>query len=294
MRVLVYGQRVDPKQLTYIEELLTALEEEGIEVAIYKPYRDELEEHIHIKDAYVPFHNRDEFDKYQIDYVFTLGGDGTILRAVILIGTREIPILGINMGRLGFLATIENKRAAEAVRQLAKGMFRIQDRTMIYLETNADIFPHERLALNDFTILKRDTSSMITIKVFINGDFLTTYWADGLIVSTPTGSTGYSLSCGGPIVFPNSGNFIITPVAPHNLNVRPIVISDESVVSFEIEGRSTNYLCTLDSRFETVTANVQLAIRKSRYATKLVVLDSFSFFKTIHDKLTWGADTRNY
>jgi NAD+ kinase len=172
-------------------------------------------------------------------------------------------------------------------------MYTVESRVMLYLETDRDIFGDMRYALNDFTLHKRDTSSMITIHTFINGDFLTSYWADGLIISTPTGSTGYSLSCGGPIVFPNSGNFVITPVAPHNLNVRPIVISDASVISFEIEGRSTNFLCTLDSRYETVTAEYQLAVRKCDFKTKLIQLDNFSFLKTIHEKLTWGKDTRN-
>ena len=293
MRILIYGQHVNPKQLKYIRELLDAAEAENLDVSIAGDYMHQLSEHLTLSQTFTAFDTKTDFDKQRIDCVITLGGDGTILSAVTQIKDREIPILGVNMGRLGFLATIENKFAAHAIHQLAKGMYTIEDRAMIYLETPSPIFEGERFALNDFTIHKRDTSSMITIRVFVNGDFLTTYWADGLIVSTPTGSTGYSLSCGGPIVFPNSGNFILTPVAPHNLNVRPIVISDESVISFEIEGRSNNYLCTLDSRFETVTADVQLAVRKCDFSTKLVLPDSFSFLRTIHEKLTWGADLRN-
>ena len=156
------------------------------------------------------------------------------------------------------------------------------------------VFNDAPFALNDFTILKRDTSSMIIIHTYINGAYLNSYWADGIIVSTPTGSTGYSLSCGGPIIFPGSGNFIITPVAPHNLNVRPIVMSDDAVISFEIEGRAENFLCTLDSRFETVTAAHQLAIRKNNFPIKLVNIQGVDFPSTIRGKLNWGQDTRNH
>jgi NAD+ kinase len=292
MRILIYSQHVANRQLRYIKELFQAIQDENIEIAVYAPYYDELKEQISLSDSTIIFESTEDFDRHKIDFVITLGGDGTILSAVTLIKDKQIPILGINMGRLGFLASIENKFAASAIQKLARGMYAIEERSMIYLETTEPIFERERFALNDFTLHKRDTSSMITIHTYINGDFLTSYWADGLIVATPTGSTGYSLSCGGPIVFPNSGNFVITPAAPHNLNVRPIVISDEAVISFEIEGRSSNYLCTLDSRYETVRSDFQLAIRKCDFVTRIVTLDNFSFMKTIQDKLTWGADSR--
>ncbi len=294
MRILIYGQRVAQKQLPYIQELLVAVGEERIEMAMYRPFYHKLKEYLPIPEDTLLIDSPSDIDDHPIDFVITLGGDGTILSAVTLIRDRQIPILGINMGRLGFLASIENKFAAQAIHKLAIGMYTVDDRTMLYLETTGDIFENERFALNDFTLHKRDTSSMITIHTYINGDFLTSYWADGLIVATPTGSTGYSLSCGGPIIFPKSGNFVITPVAPHNLNVRPIVVSDESVISFEIEGRSSAYLCTLDSRFEPITPDLQLAVRKCDFTTRLVLPDNFSFMKTIHDKLTWGTDSRNY
>lgn len=165
---------------------------------------------------------------------------------------------------------------------------------MIYLESNLPLFGNLRFALNDCTLLKRDTSSMITLHTFINGAYLNSYWADGIIVATPTGSTGYSLSCGGPIVFPNSGNFVLTPVAPHNLNVRPVVISDDSVISFEIEGRAENFLCTLDSRFEPITSAHQLAVRKNDFKIRLVTLQDIGFMDTIRNKLAWGTDSRNH
>ena len=290
MHVLLYGQTVTDEHITYIQELITCLQNEQIKTSAYSPYRALLTEKTSIPDSVQAM---DALKGSEIDIVITLGGDGTILKAVTLIGQKQTPILGINLGRLGFLASIENRFAGQAVRQIARGMYTVESRVMIYLETDRDIFGDMRFALNDFTLHKRDTSSMITIHTYINGDYLTSYWADGLIISTPTGSTGYSLSCGGPIVFPNSGNFVITPVAPHNLNVRPIVISDSSVISFEIEGRSTNFLCTLDSRYETVTADYQLAVRKCDFKTRLIQLDNFSFLKTIHEKLTWGKDTRN-
>lgn len=290
MHVFLYGQAVADAHVPYVQELITCLLQEQITTSIHSQYRSLLAEKLTLPETITSLDSPKDTD---VDIVITLGGDGTILKAVTLIGRAGIPILGINLGRLGFLASIENKYTSQAIRQIARGMYTIESRTMLYLETDGNIFGEMRFALNDFTLHKRDTSSMITIHTFINGDFLTSYWADGLIISTPTGSTGYSLSCGGPIVFPNSGNFIITPVAPHNLNVRPIVISDTSVISFEIEGRSTHFLCTLDSRYETVTADHQLAVRKCDFKTKLIQLDNFSFLKTIHEKLTWGKDTRN-
>ena len=224
----------------------------------------------------------------------TLGGDGTILEAVTHVRDTEIPIVGINLGRLGFLASIEKSKIHQALQQLKKGMYQIESRSMIYLESGNTIFKEMPFALNDCTILKRDTSSMITIHTFLNGAYLNSYWADGLIIATPTGSTSYSLSCGGPIVIPSSGNFVITPVAPHNLNVRPIVVSDDSVISFEIEGRAENFLCTLDSRFETITASHQLAVRKNDFQIKIVQLNNRGFLETIREKLAWGIDTRNH
>ena len=290
MHVFLYGQSLSDAHVPHVKKLITCLQAEGIQISSYSPYRKVLSEKFDVPDS---IEGLSSPESAEVDITITLGGDGTILKAVTLIGRLQIPILGINLGRLGFLASIENKYIQQAIAQIARGMYTIESRTMLYLETDQRIFGEMRFALNDFTLHKRDTSSMITIHTYINGDFLTSYWADGLIIATPTGSTGYSLSCGGPIVFPNSGNFVITPVAPHNLNVRPIVISDSAVISFEIEGRSTKFLCSLDSRYETVTANDQLAVRKCDFKTKLILLDNFSFLKTIHEKLTWGKDVRN-
>lgn len=290
MHVLLFGPAVSDHHTPHLQDLFQQLRAEKIKASLYAEFAQSFIEAV---PEASDLDQVDSFEGAEIDTVITMGGDGTILKAVNLIGPQEIPIMGINMGRMGFLATIENRLAGQAIKQLARGMYTVESRSMIYLETDQDIFSGKRFALNDFTLHKRDTSSMVTIHTYINGDYLTSYWADGLIVATPTGSTGYSLSCGGPIVFPNSGNFIITPVAPHNLNVRPIVISDTSVISFEIEGRSTNFLCTLDSRYETVTSESQLAVRKCDFHTRLILPDNFSFLRTIHEKLTWGKDTRN-
>src|SRR5690606_2152379 len=196
----------------------------------------------------------------------SLGGDGTLLDTLSLVRNSNVPILGINTGRLGFLASTGKEDIEAAVNALRNKTYKEDKRTLIHVDSNKPIFEGANFALNEFSIHKKDTSSMITIHTYINGELLNSYWADGLIIATPTGSTGYSLSCGGPIIFPSSENFVITPIAPHNLNVRPIVVSDQSILSFEIEGRSDSFLCTLDSRYEAVDQTYQLAVRKETFS----------------------------
>ena len=294
MRVVVYAYVLKDHDVPHIQRLFDALHEEGISVYVYGPYLDLMRDKIKFQKPVGEFDGYIDFTLKKFDFVIALGGDGTILSAITHVRESGVPILGINLGRLGFLASIEKKRIRDAVQLLAKGRYSIEERGLLYLESSIPLFGDTRFALNDFTILKRDTSSMITIHTYVNGAYLNTYWADGIIVATPTGSTGYSLSCGGPIIFPNSGNFVITPVAPHNLSVRPIVISDDSIISFEIEGRAENFLCTLDSRFEVITAAHQLAVRRNDFTVKIVQLEDVSFLRTIRDKLIWGVDSRNY
>lgn len=294
MQVVVYSKLLKEKDIPHVQHLFDALHKEGINAYVYAPYLEQIKDKIAFKRDVGEFEGYLDFSVKKFDLFITLGGDGTILGATTHIRDSNVPIMGINLGRLGFLASIEKKRIAEAIDLVKRGMYNIDERRMLFLESNLPIFGEIRFALNDCTLLKRDTSSMVTIHTFINGAYLNTYWADGIIVATPTGSTGYSLSCGGPIIFPNSGNFVITPVAPHNLNVRPIVISDDSVVSFEIEGRAENFLCTLDSRFETITAAHQLAVRKNDFSVKLLHLQDVGFMETMRSKLAWGVDTRNY
>lgn len=235
-------------------------------------------------------HQRYIFDA---DFMISIGGDGTLLETVSYVGPRQTPILGINTGRLGFLATTAPQQAREAVNSLYNNYFVLEERSLIHLETDRELFDGTNFGLNEFTITKRDTASMIVVHTYIDGEYLNSYWADGLIVATPTGSTGYSLSCGGPVVLPQSGNFIISPVSPHNLNVRPLVVSDNSVISFEIQGRSKNYLVSLDSRSRVVDAAIQLAVRKESFKARLVQLDGANFLQTLRNKLNWGLDVRN-
>lgn len=293
MQVIVFSKKLKQKDVPFIQELFDVLADFYINTYVYAPYLQMLKGVINFKRDVGSFEGYVDFSVKQFDYCITLGGDGTILEAITQIRDSKTPLLGINLGRLGFLATIEKKLIREAITKLQRGMYRIEERRTLYLESNLPLFDDMPYALNDFTILKRDTSSMIIIHTYINGAYLNSYWADGIIVATPTGSTGYSLSCGGPIIFPGSGNFIITPVAPHNLNVRPIVMSDDAVISFEIEGRAENFLCTLDSRFETITAAHQLAVRKNGFNIRLVNLQDIDFLDTLRGKLNWGQDTRN-
>jgi NAD+ kinase len=293
MQIVVYGRIGKKKDFPVIQSFFDILAEEGINAYVNKNYLESLKGNINFKSDVGIFEGYLDFKTRNFDYVITLGGDGTILNAVAEVRDADVPILGINLGRLGFLANIEKEKIKEAIGLLKTGRYSLSERTLLHLESNHPMFGDIPFAMNDCTLLKRDTSSMIVIHTYINGAYLNSYWADGLIVSTPTGSTGYSLSCGGPIIFPNSGNFVITPVAPHNLNVRPIVISDNSVISFEVEGRAENFLCTLDARFETITSDFQLAVRKCDFSVKLIQLHGWSFMHTIREKLMWGNDTRN-
>ncbi len=293
MQVVVFGKQFKDKDLSNVQALFDALHAEGITAYVYTPYLNDIGKKVKFPGPYAAFDDYRDFLVHRIDCVIVLGGDGTMLNAVTLVRDSGVPLLGINLGRMGFLATIEKKHIRQSVEKLKRGQYLIEERVMLYLESNPGIFGDMPFALNDCTLLKRDTSSMITIHAFLNGDYLNSYWADGIIIATPTGSTGYSLSCGGPIVFPRSGNFVITPVAPHNLNVRPIVIADDSVISFEIEGRGENFICTLDSRFELIGAQHQLAVRKNDFRLKLVQLQDITFLNTIREKLGWGEDVRN-
>ena len=272
MNVLIYGQVYKPNHRECLLEVLKALEKEGIAPYADEAYWKQTEPVVRDHKGVTIFKN---FHTNPIDVVMAFGGDGTVLGAISLVNEYQVPVMGINLGRLGFLSSIEGKVAAFAVSELAKGRYHYDERSMLRLETTADIFKNSKVALNDFTLHKRDTSSMIIIHTYIDGELLNSFWADGLIIATPTGSTGYSLSCGGPIVFPNSGSLVITPVAPHNLSVRPIVVPDTSVISFEIEGRADSFLCTLDSRFEAVTAEDKLTVRKAEVVTRFIQLHDY-------------------
>lgn len=289
-KVVIYGTKWKAENSRYIKTLTNKLTQEGIEFKYSKALATESPEDIpddHVLDT------NEDLRGYGPDLIITMGGDGTILSAVTMIQKLEVPILGINLGRLGYLANIEQERIEQAVDLLQEGKFTISERVMLQLCSEPEIFGDNNYALNDFTILKRDNSSMIVLHTYVDGEFLNSYWADGLIVSTPTGSTGYNLSCGGPIMFPTAQNFILTPVAPHNLNVRPVVLSSNHELSFKIEGRSENFLCTLDSRHTTITSDYKLTIKQNPFKTKLVKLNEDNFMNTLRNKLNWGIDKRN-
>ncbi len=287
----VHGRRFSPDRIENIRQFFHELELRKSEVSVSREFFEV------IKKSKVPMGNGRIYelgdDLSQLDFVISLGGDGTLLETITHVGNQQIPVMGINTGRLGYLASTPKERVKEAIKSLYNSHYNVEDRTLISLESDNRLFGNLNFALNEFTILKTDTSSMIVVKTFIDGDYLNSYWADGLIVATPTGSTGYSLSCGGPIVLPHSNNFVITPVSPHNLNVRPLIVSDKSVISFEIEGRGKNFLVSLDSRSEIVDASVQLAIRKEDFYAKLVHLNAYNYLDTLRSKLNWGLDRRN-
>lgn len=293
MKVLIYSRVLKEEDQPYVLELLQELDKLSISISFYDTYHQEVSTIFPKYKDYPTVGFGSSPKKGDFDFVFSLGGDGTILHAITLVKGSEIPICGINLGRLGFMATIEKTRIKEAIQKLIQKEYRTEARTMLSLKSSSDLFPQKSFALNDFTLHKRDTSSMMIVHTYVNDEFINSYWADGLVVSTPSGSTGYSLSCGGPIVFPESSNFVITPVAPHNLNVRPLVISDDNKISFKIEGRSKNYMCTLDSRSEIITAEEELIVTKCDFVANIVLLDDISFIQTIRKKLNWGLDSRN-
>ncbi len=272
--------------------MLDELQREEITAIIYAPFYRSLQPHIHFTDEPEIFTCAEDLPG-KIDFLMSLGGDGTLLDTVCYVRDTNIPVCGINFGRLGFLASIGKDEIHAMVQALQHRTYIVDQRTLLHLDANVPLFGEVPYALNEYTIHKKDTSAMVKINTYLNGEFLNTYWADGLIVSTPTGSTGYSLSCGGPIVFPEAGSFVITPVAPHNLNVRPIVVPDNNIISFEVEGRSDQFLCTMDSRMETIDNTVQLAVKKEAFTLSLLRLDDSNFLHTLRNKLLWGIDARN-
>lgn len=291
MQVFIFGKYIKEQDVPYVTETLAALESSGIAYKVFEPIYKQYSGYINKEcDTFTGYQ---DFVNDKPDACITLGGDGTILAVMTHIRDNATPILGINLGRLGFLASIEKSKIKKTIQALGESKFKVQQRSMISLIEPSNLFADVSFALNDFTINKRDTSSMVTIHSYIDGEFLNSYWADGIIVTTPTGSTGYSLSCGGPIIFPGSGNFGVIPVAPHNLNVRPIVIPDNSELSFKIEGRSDSFLCTLDSRHQTIQANQEITIKRCDFNTNLLVSEEDSYMNTIRNKLYWGYDKRN-
>ena len=293
MNVAIYSRGVDLDQQQSLNDLIAELQKHDITIYIYadliKKFNLVSGEN---KEALIAFGASSDLHN-NIDCLISLGGDGTVLDAITLVGDSLIPILGINYGRLGFLATISKDELSIMVEALVNRSYVIDKRSLLHLDSNLPIFEGTPFALNEFAIHKRDTSPMIKIHTYLNGELLNSYWADGLIIATPTGSTGYNMSCNGPILFPDSSSFVITPVAPHNLNVRSVVVPDSSVISFEIEGRTEELICALDARKEIVPIGIQIAVKKEAFCVHFIRLNENSFLSTLRTKLTWGFDKRN-
>lgn len=292
MKAAIYSRVMEEAQEAEVQAFFNELARQKIEPVIWQNFFEQVHDRISLPPDTQTFALAEQLSD-EVEFIISLGGDGTLLDTVTLVRDKNISVMGINFGRLGFLASIGRDEVAAAVKAIANRSYIVDRRTMIHLDADLPLFGNVPYGLNEFSVHKRDTDPMIKIHTYLNGEFLNTYWADGLIVATPTGSTGYSLSCGGPIVFPESGSFVITPVAPHNLNVRSIIVPDDNIISFEVESRSENIICALDSRREIVGKNVQLAVRKESFPVNLVRLSENNFLQTIHNKLTWGLDKRN-
>lgn len=291
MKVALHGLALKAELFSDVQSLFQELTHHQFELFATEQFDRQLRMHGNKGLSYWVLESRE--DMAAMDFMISIGGDGTLLDAVCQVGDLEVPILGLNTGRLGFLATVATEKISDAIADLATDNYQLETRSLISLQSHRKLFNGLNFGLNEFTIHKRDTSSMITVHTYIDGKYLNSYWADGLIVSTPTGSTGYSLSCGGPLISPEAKNLVITPVSPHNLNVRPIIVSDESEISFEIEGRAEKFLISLDSRSTSISSDVKLSVKKENFSAKLVKLPHYHFFDTLRQKLNWGFDMRN-
>lgn len=291
MKVSIYGKRFDKDYSQHIEQLLLKLSERGFEVFIYSKFADFLREYISIPSNTSLFSRHTEIAEH--DFLISVGGDGTLLDTASFIRDTGIPVLGINTGRLGFLSNVDVEEIDEAIEALVEKNYHLDKRSLIQVGSASYQFGDFPFALNDVTILNKDRNSMITIHAFINDEYMSTYWADGLIISTPTGSTAYNLSCGGPIVTPDSNNIILTPIAPHNLNVRPLILSNHNKVTLKVEGRSSDFQLTIDSRSYSVASETVIDLTYAPFQISLVSLENQSFFNTIRNKMGWGIDKRN-
>lgn len=293
MKVGIYGQFYHTNSGKYIQELLELLDNRSVEVVIEHNFLELIIANETISKDYSYFHTFEELDT-TYDLFFSIGGDGTMLQTVTYVRGLGIPIVGINTGRLGFLATIRKEELKASVQAIFDGDYTVSTRSLLQIESSCGIdFGGINFALNEIAVSRKNTTSMITVHTKINGEFLTSYWADGLIISTPTGSTGYSLSCGGPIIMPETCSFLLTPIAPHNLNMRPLSIPQEYEVKLTISGREEEHLVSLDSRTYTLQNETEITLKKAPFNIKMVDLKEESFLKTLREKLLWGEDKRN-
>ena len=292
MTIAIFGSPYPEHFMKYIRHLMKKLESEQIKIIVEEDFNNFLQDNIRFTNKIETFNSHERLLD-NVDYLLSIGGDGTLLRAVTFVRKSNIPILGINTGRLGFISSVSTQEIDDAINDLIKGNYTISERTLLELETEKNLFKDKNFALNEVAISKKDTSSMVKIEAYVDNEFLNTYWADGLVVSTPTGSTGYSLSCGEPIIMPGTNNIIITPNAPHNLNVRPIVINDRSIIKLKVEDRDQLALVSLDSRSRAFDSDTELIIKKAEFKIRLIQPQNNSFTTTIRNKLMWGIDKRS-
>ncbi|MEZ4875574.1 MAG: NAD kinase [Flavobacteriaceae bacterium] len=294
MKVGIYGQFYHKDPEKYIQLILEVLQKNGAEVRIEEGFLKIIEQHEGISTPLSSIATFQKLDK-SYDFFFSIGGDGTLLKSVTFVRDLDIPIVGINTGTLGFLATIQKEKITQSIENLMAGKYHISERSLLSIETSPTVKELSDLnfALNEIAVNRKNTTSMIKVETLVNDEYLTTYWSDGLIIATPTGSTGYSLSCGGPVIDPATHSMAITPIAPHNLNARPIVLPDTCVISLKVSGREESYLVSLDSRIATLTNDTKITIKKAPFSIKLVYMEKSSFINTLREKLLWGEDKRN-
>ena len=292
MTIAIFGSPYPEHFTKYIQHLVKKLESEHIKIIVEEEFYVFLQNNIRLTNKKSTFNSYESL-KENADFLLSIGGDGTLLKAVTFVRESNIPIMGINTGRLGFISSISAGQIDDAINDILKNNFKINERALLELTTENNLFKDKNFALNEVAISKKDTSSMIRIDAFVDEEFLNTYWADGLVISTPTGSTGYSLSCGGPIIMPGTNNIIVTPNAPHNLNVRPIVLNDKSVLKLKVDDRDQLALVSLDSRSRAFDSDTELLIKKADFKIKLIQPQDNSFTSTIRNKLMWGLDKRS-
>jgi len=294
MKIAIYGHYYNEEAQQYVEILLNALEAKNTDIYIEERFLQLNKSILKSTVNFKIFSDYSELDS-SFDLMFTVGGDGTLLRSITYIQDSNIPVIGVNVGRLGFLATVKKEEILEAVEALYNNEFIIKERTLLSVKTSpkTEELSEINFALNEITLSRKDSASMITIETYLDDEYLTSYWADGLIASTPTGSTGYSLSCGGPVITPQAKSFVLTPVAPHNLNARPLVIPDSTKIRMRIIGRGDSFFMSLDSRIATINSDTEVFIEKAPFTLKMIELNNHSFINTLREKLLWGEDTRN-
>lgn len=292
-RIAIFGKTLSSENKPYLHDLFVELSDCQVEVLVYRPFAELIRDCVPEGVSITEFSGHEEL-KGRADLLFSIGGDGTILDAVPLLGDSAIPVLGINMGRLGFLSSVAKEDLSQAVREVLQGRYTTEKRTLLELVSPQGVFNDGvNYALNEINIIRSPEHSLLAIKVFVNDLFLNTYWGDGILMATPTGSTAYSLSAGGPILTPDSRSFVITPIAAHNLTVRPIVIPDDSAVRIHVEGRDKKFVFSMDSRVCALDTSVELVVRKADFCIHTVRMDGADFFTTIRNKLMWGKDNRN-